>query len=165
MDKKRTSKKKKVEMGKLIQFPMDKVFRKRKVNGPKISEEEAKFHKEETFIENLAEQMTVDIINDLKENAVAMESDAFLRDLAVTIEGIKSLLKRDFGHRHPMQDITDNLTKIVTMPDGKKYTDINYRNISVSAKTPPVVEEEIQQEVKDDTEEEFEIDFFPEDEE
>ena len=27
-------------MGKLIQFPMDKVFRKRKVEGPKISEEE-----------------------------------------------------------------------------------------------------------------------------
>ena len=67
-------------MGKLIQFPMDKVFRKRKVEGPKISEEEAKFYKEETFIENLAEQLTVDIINALTETAVTMESDAFLRD-------------------------------------------------------------------------------------
>ena len=82
--------------------------------------------KEETFIENLSEQMTLDIIEDLRDNAVAMDSDIFLQDLAVLVETLKAMLKRDFGHKHPMHDITDNLTKIITTPDGRKFTDINY---------------------------------------
>ena len=134
MDKKRTGEETKVEMGKIIKFPMDKVIRRKREEGPKLSEEEAQAMKEETFIENLSEQMTLDIIEDLRDNAVAMDSDIFLQDLAVLVETLKAMLKRDFGHKHPMHDITDNLTKIITTPDGRKFTDINYARISVSPK-------------------------------
>ena len=134
MDKKRTSEETKVEMGKIIKFPMDKVIRRKREEGPKLSEEEAQAMKEETNLDNLSEQMTLDIIEDLRDNAVAMDSDIFLQDLAVLVETLKAMLKRDFGHKHPMHDITDNLTKIITTPDGRKFTDINYAKISVSPK-------------------------------
>jgi hypothetical protein len=169
MDKKRTGEETKVEMGKIIKFPMDKVIRRKREEGPKLSEEEAQAMKEETFIENLSEQMTLDIIEDLRDNAVAMDSDIFLQDLAVLVETLKAMLKRDFGHKHPMHDITDNLTKIITTPDGRKFTDINYAKISVS---PKIKAEDfletigkLQKEIQDDDptkEGELDIEFIPE---
>jgi hypothetical protein len=169
MDKKTTRSETKVEMGKIIKFPMDKVIRRKREEGPKLSEEEAQAMKEETFIENLSEQMTLDIIEDLRDNAVAMDSDIFLQDLAVLVETLKAMLKRDFGHKHPMHDITDNLTKIITTPDGRKFTDINYAKISVS---PKIKAEDfldtigkIQKEIQEDDptrKDELEIEFIPE---
>ena len=169
MDKKRTGEETKVEMGKIIKFPMDKVIRRKREEGPKLSEEEAQAMKEETFIENLSEQMTLDIIEDLRDNAVAMDSDIFLQDLAVLVETLKAMLKRDFGHKHPMHGITDNLTKIITTPDGRKFTDINYARISVS---PKIKAEDfldtigkIQKEIQEDDptrKDELEIEFIPE---
>ena len=38
----------------------------------------------------------MDILAVLQENVVNLKSDLFLRDLALVIESIKSLLKRDF---------------------------------------------------------------------
>ena len=169
MDKERTGEETKIEMGKIIKFPMDKVIRRKREEGPKLSEEEAQAMKEETFIENLSEQMTLDIIEDLRDNAVAMDSDVFLQDLAVLVETLKAMLKRDFGHKHPMHDITDNLTKIITTPDGRKFTDINYAKISVS---PKIKAEDfletigkLQKEIQDDDptkEGELDIEFIPE---
>ena len=169
MDKERTNEETKVEMGKIIKFPMDKIVRRKREEGPKLSEAEAQMMKEETFIENLSEQITLDIIEDLRDNAVAMDSDVFLQDLAVMVETLKAMLKRDFGHKHPMQAITDNLTKIITTPDGRKFTDINYARISVH---PKVNAEDfletigkLQKEIKDDDptkEGELEIEFIPE---
>ena len=144
MDKKRTGEETKVEMGKIIKFPMDKVIRRKR-------------------------EMTLDIIEDLRDNAVAMDSDIFLQDLAVLVETLKAMLKRDFGHKHPMHDITDNLTKIITTPDGRKFTDINYAKISVS---PKIKAEDfldtigkIQKEIQEDDptrKDELEIEFIPE---
>ena len=53
----------------------------------------------------------------------------FLRDLGITIESIKALIKRDFGQHHPMHIITDSLIKIGTLPNGQKATNINYNQI------------------------------------
>ena len=48
--------------------------------------------KEEQFIEQLTEQLSLDILEVLKENVVDINNDVFLRDLAIAIESIKSLL-------------------------------------------------------------------------
>ena len=126
MDKKRTNKKKKV-MGKLIPFPANRIKRKNPID--EISEEAAKKIKENQFIEQLVESLTLDIIHVLQENVVDMKSNTFLRDLGITIECIKSLIKRDFGQHHPMHLITDSLLTIGTLPNGQKATNINYNHI------------------------------------
>ena len=126
MDKKRTNKKKKV-MGKLIPFPANRIKRKNPID--EISEEAAKKIKENQFIEQLDESLTLDIIHVLQENVVDMKSNTFLRDLGITIECIKSLIKRDFGQHHPMHLITDSLLTIGTLPNGQKATNINYNHI------------------------------------
>lgn len=131
MDKKRTSKKKKI-MGNLIQFPTNRIKR----TNPKkeISEEEARQIKEKQFIDQLVESLTLDIIHVLQDNVVDMKANSFLRDLGITIECIKSLIKRDFGQHHPMHIITDSLLTIGKLPNGQKATNINYHKIFQKAK-------------------------------
>ena len=127
-------------MGKLLQFPLDRV--KRAIPEIEISEEQKQHLKEEQFIEQLTEQLSMDILSVLQENVVDVKSDLFLKDLGITIESIKSLLRRDFGKPHPMQPITDTLIRILTTPDGKKISDINYGKIVKYTQTKPQPKEE-----------------------
>ena len=122
-------------MGNVVMFPAHKIKK------PKIkqTEEQSKKIKENIFIEQLTEEFTLDFIHVLQENAITMKNETFLRDLAVVIESIKSLIKRDFKQKHPMQTITDVISKITTLPNGKKVTDMNYNKVFVS-KTPPKVD-------------------------
>ena len=118
-------------MGNVVMFPTHKV-RKPKVKANKQTEEQSKKIKENIFIEQLVEEFTLDFIHVLQENAITMKNDTFLRDLAVVIESIKSLIKRDFKQKHPMQAVTDAIAKISVLPDGKKVTDMNYSKVFVS---------------------------------
>ena len=118
----------------VVMFPAHKA-RKPKTNlAVKQTEEQAKKIKEDLFIEQLTEEFTLDFIHVLQENAITMKNETFLRDLAVVIESIKSLIKRDFKQKHPMQTITDALAKISVLPNGKKVTDMNYSKIFVTKK-------------------------------
>jgi hypothetical protein len=115
-------------MGKLLQFPINRVVRSIP-EAPELSEEEQEEIKKEKFIEQLTEQLSLDILHVFQENVVHLKSDLFLKDLALVIESIKSLLKRDFGKPHPMQSITDSFINIATTKEGRKLTDINYGKI------------------------------------
>ena len=129
-------------MGKLLHFPTNRIIRN-SPRMPELSEEEQIELKKEKFIEQLTDQLSMDILAVLQENVVNLKKDQFLRDLALVIEGIKSLLKRDFEKPHPMQNITDSFINIHTTKDGKKLTDINYNKIlKVKRKDPPKEEEE-----------------------
>ena len=116
-------------MGKLIKFPAHRVVYKAEPKRPELSEDEARQIKEEKFVEQITESLILDIIHVLQENVVDTKTDIFLRDLAIVIESIKSLLKRDFGRNHPMQTIADSIAKIHTLKDGRKVTDLNYSKL------------------------------------
>ena len=129
-------------MGKLLQFPINRIVRSIP-EAPELSEEEQEDIKKEKFIEQLTEQLSMDILAVLQENVVNLKRDEFLRDLALVIESIKSLLKRDFDRHHPMQNITDSFINIHTTKDGRKLTDISYNKIiKVKRKDPPKKEEQ-----------------------
>ena len=133
MDTPRTRKEKK-KVNNVVMFPAHKARKPKTDLASKQSEEDAKKIKEDIFIEQLVEEFTLDFIHVLQENAITMKNETFLRDLAVVIESIKSLIKRDFKKKHPMQSITDVLAKISVLPDGKKVTDMDYGKIFVSKK-------------------------------
>lgn len=127
-------------MGKLIKFPAHRVV----YNKPNVdlTDEEALNIKQHKFIDQITEGLTLDIIHVLQDNVVDTKSHVFLRDLAIVIETIKALLKRDFDQTHPMHDITDAIAKIHNLPDGRKLTDINYSRVSAKKPLKENVEEE-----------------------
>ena len=135
MDTPRTRETKK-KVNNVVMFPAHKARKPKTDLASKQSEEQATKIKEDLFIEQLVEEFTLDFIHVLQQNAITMKNETFLRDLAVVIESIKSLIKRDFKKKHPMQSITDVLAKISVLPDGKKVTDMDYAKIFVS-KTKP----------------------------
>ena len=139
-------------MGDLIKFPTHKIKPNSKPERPPLSEEEARLIKEEKFVEQITESLILDIIHVLQENAVETKTDIFLRDLAIIIESIKSLLKRDFGIEHPMHNITDAIVRIHNLNDGRKVTDINYNNVRRTKKA---------KKVEKTIEEELDIEFDP----
>ena len=121
-------------MGDLIPFPTKRIIRKNPTPQSVETEAKKKKSKENYFIEQLSEEIVLHIIHVLQDNAVRMKDEAFLRDLAVIIESIKSLIYRDFGRRHKMQAISDALATIKKLPDGKQVTDLDYSKIFVSKK-------------------------------
>ena len=123
-------------MGNVVMFPAHKARKPKTNSASKQTNEQAKLIKENIFIEQLVEEFTLDFIHVLQENAITMKNDTFLRDLAVVIESIKSLIKRDFKQKHPLQTVTDAIATIGILPDGKKVTDMNYGKVFVS-KTKP----------------------------
>jgi len=133
MDTPRTREEKK-KVNNVVMFPAHKARKPKTDLASKQSEEQANKIKEDLFIEQLVEEFTLDFIHVLQENAITMKNETFLRDLAVVIESIKSLIKRDFKKKHPMQSITDVLAKISVLPNGKKVTDMDYGKIFVSKK-------------------------------
>jgi len=133
MDTPRTRETKK-KVNNVVMFPAHKARKPKTDLASKQSEEQATKIKEDIFIEQLVEEFTLDFIHVLQENAITMKNETFLRDLAVVIESIKSLIKRDFKKKHPMQSITDVLAKISVLPNGKKVTDMDYGKIFVSKK-------------------------------
>ena len=74
------------------------------------------------------------MIHVFQDHAIKMKDDKFLRDYAVIIEAIKSLIYRDFGRVHKMQAISDTLATIKKLPDGKQVTDLDYSKIFVTKK-------------------------------
>ena len=133
MDTPRTREEKK-KVNNVVMFPAHKARKPKTDLASKQSEEQATKIKEDLFIEQLVEEFTLDFIHVLQQNAITMKNETFLRDLAVVIESIKSLIKRDFKKKHPMQSITDVLAKISVLPNGKKVTDMDYGKIFVSKK-------------------------------
>ena len=136
----------------VIKFPTDRVVYNNKPVKPEPSEEEARRIKEDIFVDQITESLILDIIHVLQENAVETKTDIFLRDLAIIIESIKSLLKRDFGIEHPMHKITDAIVRIHNLNDGRKVTDINYNNVRRTKKA---------KKVEKSIEEELDIEFDP----
>ena len=121
-------------MGDLIQFPAKRIIRRNPTTQQIESDAKRKKAKELYFIEQLTEEIVLHAIHVLQDNAIKMKDDKFLRDLAVIIEAIKSLIYRDFGRAHKMQAISDTLATIKKLPDGKQVTDLDYSKIFVTKK-------------------------------
>ena len=121
-------------MSNIIPFPAKRIVRRNPTPQQKESESKRKKAKENYFIEQLAEEIVLHMIHVFQDHAIKMKDDKFLRDLAVIIEAIKSLIYRDFGRVHKMQAISDTLATIKKLPDGKQVTDLDYSKIFVTKK-------------------------------
>ena len=119
-------------MGEVIQFPTSRIVRRPKNISPRLTDKQEEDIQVAKFVEDLTEQLSMNILAICQENVVHMKGEPFLRDLAVVIESLKSLLYRDFGKVHPMQKLTDTLTQIITLKTGQRITDINYSKLSTN---------------------------------
>ena len=69
------------------------------------------------FADELTQNLMVQMIYTLGENGIDVSEKAFIRDMALTIEIVKSTLYRDFGYKHPLQAFTKTFVDVTIEPD------------------------------------------------
>jgi len=107
----------------ILQFPTDKV----KVDNTSGLAHEAYEHM--VFAENLAEGLVSNIINNMKENGIDVNSPDFLRDMAFLVELMRSMVHREGGLYHPLQEFTKLFVFIVEDENGDTYLDVDLEMI------------------------------------
>jgi len=58
------------------------------------------------FTDNLVEALVVNMIHNMAENGIDTDHPDFMRDIAFIVELIKSMIYREGGLDHPLQDFT-----------------------------------------------------------
>ena len=88
---------------KIIQFPQ-----KLKVNNKvKITDTAIKLHTDLKLAEHLTEGLIVNMIPNMGENDVDVDNPEFIKDIGFLIEVVKSIIYRDMGIKHPMQQMVE----------------------------------------------------------
>ena len=88
---------------KIIQFPQ-----KLKVtNKVKITDTAIKLHTDLKLAEHLTEGLIVNMIHNMGENDVDVDNPEFIKDIGFLIEVVKSIIYRDMGIKHPMQQMVE----------------------------------------------------------
>jgi len=91
----------------------------------KVDNTGARVREHMLFTENLTESLVVNMIHNMSENGVDVDSREFLRDTSFLIELIKSMVYRDGGLDHPLQDFTAMFTQYIEEEDGSNTLDID----------------------------------------
>jgi len=102
--------------GKIIQFPL-----KGNPNFDiKVDSSGLELQQDMMFAEQLTEGLVVNMIHNMYENNIDTENEAFICDIAVLIELVKSAIYRDLGISHPLQDVVD--TFVTAKKEDKKIS-------------------------------------------
>jgi len=101
----------------VLQFPRD-----RKV---KVDNTGGLAHEHMIFTENLVEALVVNMIHNLGENGIDIDSPDFLRDTAFLVELLKGMIYREGGLPHPLHNFTKLFVGVVEEEDGNSYLDID----------------------------------------
>ena len=91
------------EKGKIIQFPSKMVINK----NVKIDDTAIKLHTDLKIADHLTEGLVVNMIHNMGENEVDVNNPEFIKDIGFLIELVKSIIYRDMGIKHPMQQMVD----------------------------------------------------------
>ena len=103
--------------GKVIQFPKNKMSK----SGIKIDNKAHEIRENIIFTENLCEALVVNMIHNMSENGMNVDSENFIRDTSFLIDLVKSTIYRDLGMVHPMKEFVDMVTSV-----SKDGNDISY---------------------------------------
>lgn len=107
---------------KIIQFP------KKMVEKPKfkITDTAIKLHTDIKVADHLTEGLVVNMIHNMNANDVDTENPEFIKDVGFLIELVKSIIYRDMGIKHPMQQMVDIFVNSAYDEEQGLYTEFDY---------------------------------------
>ena len=101
-------------MSKVIKGPWpDSGIKVSDVDGVRLIEELA-------FADHLTEGIMVQLIQTMKENGIDVAEQEFLADIGFLIETVKGVIYRSLGHKHPLQNIMNNVIQVNEMKDDEE---------------------------------------------
>ena len=103
------------EKGKVIQFPQKGNVLN---NNIKIDNSAVELRDNIIFTDNLTEGLVINMIHNMSENGIDVDSVDFVKDTSFLIEFVKSTIYRSLDMGHPMQNLVDLF--VSSEIDGKK---------------------------------------------
>lgn len=77
------------------------------------------------FADHLTEGLVVNLVHNLEDNGINIMDSGCVRDIGFLVELIKSLIHRDMGIEHPMQDMVDLFVTTLKDKTGNRVTSID----------------------------------------
>ena len=119
------------------------------------------------FVEGNVDEIAYTLLDKMVQMGIRTQALSFSSDLALTIDTIRGMIYRDFGKRHPAQDLADKMVTVRTDPTGqKKSARLNYSDVlGIKHKEHKPLSKDIEDEVRDLSDMagiHFEPDFDPE---
>ena len=106
---------------KIIQFPTDRIVKKRKneldAQRKKMGEKVAKqIQQQQTkqFVETAVDDISMNLLKSFVDLAMKTNNPTFTKDLALLVDVMRGLIYRDFGVSHPAQKLADKMVKLKT---------------------------------------------------
>ena len=103
------------DKGKVIQFPQKGNVLN---NNIKIDNSAVELRDNIIFTDNLTEGLVINMIHNMSENGIDVDSVDFVKDTSFLIEFVKSTIYRSLDMGHPMQNLVDLF--VSSEIDGKK---------------------------------------------
>ena len=153
----------------IILFPLNKIKDKAAAMAAdpkqhkKIVDEQTK-----EFVEGNVDEIAYTLLDKMVQMGIRTQTLTFTTDLALAIDTIRGMIYRDFGKRHPAQDLADKMVTVRTDPTGhKKSARLNYSEVlGIKHKEHKPLSKDIEDEVRDLSDMadiQFTPDFDPED--
>ena len=153
----------------IVLFPLNKI--KNKATAKAVDEKQHKRIVDEQtkeFVEGNVDEIAYTLLDKMVQMGIRTQTLTFTTDLALAIDTIRGMIYRDFGKRHPAQDLADKMVTVRTDPTGhKKSARLNYSDVlGMKHKEHKPLSPDIDDELKDLSDMggvHFEPDFDPED--
>jgi len=143
---------------KIIPFPtgaivnLDKTGHTDKRNLPVEEQKTLKRIQDENtkkFCEGAIDDISMNLLRSFVELAIKTQDINFTKDLALIIDMLRGLIYRDFGLKHPSQQLVDTMVSITTHKNGQQSAKIDYSKVlNIKSKSNPL-SKDVREELKD----------------
>ena len=135
----------------IIPFPQNRIVEK-STAGPANHKVSKKIEEQQTrqFVETSVDEMSMNLLRQFYDMSIKTDKHSFTKDLALLVDVMRGLMYRDFGVKHPAQNLSDKMVNLKVNRDGTQSAQIDYTNVTnTQAQTKKPLSKDFKEELKD----------------
>ena len=115
---------------KIIPFPKNRIVES-STAGPANARVSKKLEEQQTrqFVETSVDDMSMNLLRQFYDLAVKTDKGTFTKDLALLVDMMRGLMYRDFGIKHPAQQLADKMVELKTNRSGSLSAKLDYSTV------------------------------------
>tara|TARA_Y100001970_G_C14210523_1_gene846606 strand:+ start:1752 stop:2246 length:495 start_codon:yes stop_codon:yes gene_type:complete len=118
---------------KIIPFPSEKVkYPERllhKSDSNKEFSKKVRLDQTKKFVEGAVDDISMNLLKHFVDLAMKTEKPNFTKDLALLVDVMRGMIYRDFGIKHPAQQLADKMVELKTNRSGSLSAKLDYSTV------------------------------------
>ena len=136
----------------IIPFPQNRIVEKSTAGPQKDPKLMKKIQDDQTkeFVETSVDSISLNLLRQFYDLAIKTDKNTFTKDLALLVDVMRGLMYRDFGVKHPAQNLSDKMVNLKVNRDGTQSAQIDYTKVTnTQAQTKKPLSKDFKEELKD----------------